>query len=100
MFSFIGTWLSRTFGPMNPGSLRSSIFALLSTALGAGAFALPNALFYKCGLINGIILLIVTGSITLISLNILMRCAVQANCLNYPDLAEFAFGKVWLHFFY
>jgi amino acid permease len=79
---------------MNPGSLRSSIFALLSTALGAGAFALPNALFYKCGLINGIILLIFTGMITLVSLNILMKCAVKANCLNYPDLAEFAFGKV------
>lgn len=79
---------------MNPGSLRGSIFALMSTALGAGAFALPNALFYKCGFIIGIIFLIGTAVLTLSSLNILMKCSNKANALNYPDLAEHCFGRV------
>ena len=89
-----GTWLQRTCGPLNPGSLRGSIFALMSCALGAGAFALPKALFLNCGFVIGIIFLVFTGAITLFSLNLLMKCSVMANRLNYPDLAEHCFGKV------
>ena len=85
---------------MNPGSLRGSIFALMSCALGAGAFALPKATFYNCGFVIGIIFLIGTGAITLFSLNLLMKCSVMANRLNYPDLAEFCFGKVYYKYIF
>jgi len=32
---------SRWFGKLTPGSMRGSIFALMSTALGAGILSLP-----------------------------------------------------------
>ena len=32
---------SRWFGALTPGSMRGSIFALMSTALGAGILSLP-----------------------------------------------------------
>jgi len=33
--------LSRWFGPLTPGSMRGSIFALMQTAVGAGILSLP-----------------------------------------------------------
>ena len=38
-----GCW-SRWFGPLTPGSMRGSIFALMQTALGAGILSLPYVL--------------------------------------------------------
>lgn len=67
---------------------------MMSTALGAGLFALPKALFLNCGFLIGLIFVIACGLITLLSLNLLMRCSIKANRLNYPDLAEHCFGKV------
>jgi predicted lipid-binding transport protein (Tim44 family) len=42
----------RWFGPLTPGSMRGSIFALMQTALGAGILSLPYT-FSKAGIIAG-----------------------------------------------
>ena len=34
-------FLARTFGPISPGAMRGSIFALLASAMGTGMFNLP-----------------------------------------------------------
>jgi len=36
--------LNRWFGVLTPGSMRGSIFALMSTAIGAGVLSLPYVL--------------------------------------------------------
>jgi len=36
--------LNRWFGALTPGSMRGSIFALMSTAIGAGVLSLPYVL--------------------------------------------------------
>ena len=36
---------SRWFGALTPGSMRGSIFALMSTAIGSGVLALPYGIF-------------------------------------------------------
>jgi|NOAtaT_6_FD_contig_31_4328003_length_231_multi_3_in_0_out_0_1 hypothetical protein len=36
------TWAQRTFGPMNPGSLRGTVLMLMAGAMGSGLLALPS----------------------------------------------------------
>jgi len=79
---------------LHPGSLRASIFALMACALGAGSLALPKALFRNCGFVNGFVLLIMTGLISLLCLNFLMKASIKANILNYSELVRHCFSQV------
>jgi hypothetical protein len=43
------SWYQRTFGPMQPGSIRASIFSLVSTSLGTSFLTLPYMLKLSVG---------------------------------------------------
>mmetsp|Transcript_6136 Transcript_6136/g.791 ORF Transcript_6136/g.791 Transcript_6136/m.791 type:complete len:91 (-) Transcript_6136:894-1166(-) len=46
LYTFTRSWSNRTFGKLEPGSMRGSIFTMISTAVGAGCLALPLAFKY------------------------------------------------------
>ncbi len=52
----------RWFGALTPGSMRGSIFALMSTAIGAGVLSLPYVL-YQTGVVIGVFFLIISAAI-------------------------------------
>lgn len=52
------TYMERTFGPMQQGSVRGSIFALCAVAIGAGVLSLPFVLRMN-GWVLGTILIII-----------------------------------------
>jgi len=54
--------LSRWFGPLTPGSMRGSIFALMQTAVGAGILSLPYT-FSTAGIVIGTFCLLL-GAVT------------------------------------
>lgn len=99
LFIIEKTLWSRLFGPLKPGSLRGSIFTLMSCALGAGSLALPYAVFAKTGLILGIFLLVLTGLISLYSLYLLMYSSLKTNCMSYSELVDHCFSNVKFFFF-
>ena len=49
---------SRWFGPLSAGSMRGSIFSLMSTAVGAGILSLPYV-FKSCGILTGTVFLVI-----------------------------------------
>jgi len=57
---FKPSWCQRSFSRITPGSLRGSIFTLCASAIGAGLLSLPYAV-NQCGLILGILMLIIGG---------------------------------------
>lgn len=88
------TWAKRTFGKMNKGSLRGSIFTLLSTAIGSGCLALPLALKYM-GLILGVFMLLFTAVIAYFGLINIALAADHYKTYHYPHLVAKTLGKKW-----
>jgi amino acid permease len=86
------TWLKRTFGPMKPGSVRASIFSLVSTSLGTGILALPF-LFKTSGLALGLGFLVLGASVCFISLSMLSYCSFKTKEKEYSILIEKVLGK-------
>ena len=84
-------FLYRAFSPMERGSVRGSIFALASTAIGAGILSLPYVLA-TCGLLLGIFLVGLGAVLALVSLNLLIECAHVTGIKNYAQLARELFG--------
>ena len=68
--------LSRWFGPLTPGSMRGSIFALMQTALGAGILSLPYV-FMTNGIILGALMLLVGATCCNWTMNILMEAGIR-----------------------
>ena len=77
---------------MNYGSLRGSIFALSSSAIGAGVLSLPYVLALN-GFAAGFIFLAIGAVGFEISLKILGSVAVKHNLLNYSKVAHLAGGN-------
>lgn len=86
-------WMKRTFGPMNQGSIRGSVFTLASTAMGAGYLAIPRVLEYT-GLLLGMALIVFCAFVMRASLNTVMRCIFKHNLFYYPDVVEKELGRV------
>lgn len=86
------SWSARTFGKMNQGSLRGSIFTLVSTAMGAGYMAIPKVLEYT-GLFFGLFLILISALIMYKSLQTLSRAAFRYNAFHYASIVEKMFGK-------
>ena len=84
-------FFKRTFGPLNEGSIRGSIFSLCAVAIGSGVFSLPYVLA-KSGLILGLILIILGYIGSYCSIYIIIRRSIQNNCTNYSQLAIKAGG--------
>ena len=86
------SWIQRTFGRMEPGSLRGSIFTLSILSLGIGSLAIPQKIG-KMGLILSPILIILSGFANLWSLKILGRMSLKYNLKKYEHVIKHLFGN-------
>ena len=86
------SWLQRTFGKMEPGSLRGSIFSLSILSLGIGSLAIPQKIGIM-GLILSPILIILSGLANLWSLKILGRMSLKYNLKKYEHVIKHLFGN-------
>ena len=90
-------YFQRTFGKMNEGSVRGSIFALCAVAIGSGVLSLPYVLV-KTGCVLGIILILIGAFSGYVSMWMIIRRSIENNCKNFSELATLAGGK-WLNVF-
>lgn len=81
------SWWQRTFKKVQAGSVRSSIFALVSTAFGAGALALPYVI-KNTGIILGPLLLLIAAVIALSGMNNISRAAAHYRIFDYARLVD------------
>ena len=88
------TWSQRTFGKMEPGSIRGSIFTLASTAMGAGYLATPTILKYA-GVFLGLIIIVGCGFLVYLSLHTVAKCADNYKIYHYPSVARKMLGNKW-----
>ncbi len=79
------TLKERLFGPMEEGSLRGSVFALSSIAIGTGGFALPTR-SVQIGLVNEILLLIFGGICAYYSLSCMIHAARNIEDKDYSRI--------------
>ncbi|XP_071713865.1 amino acid transporter AVT6E-like [Rutidosis leptorrhynchoides] len=69
-----------------------AVFNLTTTIIGAGIMALP-ATMKVLGLIVGVILIILMGILSEISVELLIRFTVQCKALSYGEIVQEALGK-------
>lgn len=86
-------WHKRTFRRLSPGSVRGSIFTLVSCSMGVGVLSLPFV-FKLVGLVNGTIMFIVAGGVILWSFNNLMDASFATGITAYSDLITHFYGRV------
>ena len=85
------TFRNRTFSKMEAGSVRGSIFALCTSAIGAGVLSLPYVLYLN-GWVIGVIFICI-GAIAANWSNVLLaKNAAANNVANYSKLCEVAGG--------
>ena len=83
--------MNRTFGKLEKGSVRGSIFSLCSAAVGGGVLSLPY-MFVLSGWATGIILLLV-GSVAAVWSNLMLaRLATYHKLGNLDQVALKAGG--------
>lgn len=102
------SWTKRTFGPMQKGSIRSSIIALLSCTMGSGmlAFSCRNNFFIyylanakTSGFILSALLMLFGAMISRLCMTMLMEASFKTGALTYTEQVEMALGKVGRRFF-
>ena len=86
------TWCKRTFGKMNPGSLRGSIFNLCILSLGTGLLAIPQKIGYMSIVLSPIII-ILSGVANYWSLNILVNMSIKFKLKNYESIVKQLLGN-------
>ena len=86
------TWCKRTFGKMNPGSLRGSIFNLCILSLGTGLLAIPQKIGYMSMVLSPIVI-ILSGIANLWSLNILVNMFIKFELNNYESVVNRLLGN-------
>ena len=86
------SWCKRTFGKMNPGSLRGSIFNLCILSLGTGLLAIPQKIGYMSVVFSPIII-ILSGLANYWSLNILVNMSIKLKLKNYESIVKQLLGK-------
>jgi hypothetical protein len=86
------TFMARTFGRMEQGSIRGSIFALCAVAIGAGVLSLPYVLKMS-GWVLGTILIIIGAVSGYYSMYMILVRSIETNCKNFSELAMKAGGK-------
>lgn len=91
------TFMQRYFSKMEEGSLRSSIFNLMSCALGAGMLSLPFVLRVS-GYALGSFLIILGGLVSFFGMIWLMKAHSLTNAATFSELIEITMGKFWSKF--
>lgn len=86
------TFMERTFGPMEQGSIRGSIFALCAVAIGAGVLSLPYVLKMS-GWVLGTLLIIIGAVSGYYSMYMILVRSIETKCKNFSELAMKAGGK-------
>lgn len=86
------SWVSRTFGKLEKGSLRVAIFSLVSSAIGAGCLTLP-LVFKNQGIILASLLLTFTIALAYYGLAGIALAGDKYQVFNYISLVEVALGK-------
>lgn len=87
-------FFDRTFGRLRKGALRGAIFALVSTAIGAGCLTLP-LVFRRQGIILGTLLISFAILLCYISLISIAIAGDKYKKYNYIALTEEALGRTW-----
>lgn len=86
------TFFKRTFGKLEKGSVRGSIFSLCAAAIGSGVLSLPYVLALT-GWAVGTVLIIVGAIAACWSLMLIADGAVMARVPNLNTLAHKAGGR-------
>jgi amino acid permease len=84
--------MQRIFSPMLPGSLRASIFAMSSLALGTGCLALPQN-FEHMSFVMALIVLIIGSGSAYWSLTIMIEASRKKGLTEYSKLVKESLGK-------
>lgn len=86
------TFFERTFGRMDEGSMRGSIFSLVCFVMGSGCLSMPYS-FNKMALIPGLISVLIGGISSLWSLNLLIITSEIKGIRDYKMLVKEILGK-------
>ena len=86
------TCIKRTFGKMNPGSLRGSIFNLCILSLGTGLLAIPQKIGYMSVILSPFVI-ILSGIANYWSLNILVNMSIKLNLKTYESIVNKLLGN-------
>jgi len=84
--------MNRMFSKMEEGSLRGSIFAMSSLALGTGCLALPLR-FGQMSLLGALIMLILGSMAAYWSLVIMIEASRKTNTMDYSRLVKESLGS-------
>ena len=85
------SWCKRTFGKMNPGSLRGSIFNLCILSLGTGLLAIPQKIGYM-SIVFSPVIIILSGLANYWSLIILVNMSIKLKLKNYESIVKNLLG--------
>ena len=86
------SWVKRTCGKMNPGSLRGSIFNLCILSLGTGLLAIPQKIGYMSIILSPVII-ILSGIANFWSLNILVNMNIKLKLKTYESIVNKLLGN-------
>ena len=92
------SFLRRTFGPINAGSERGSIFTLSATALGSGVLSLPYVMKLN-GVVLGSLTIIISAIASYWSLTMLVKASKAADTKDYYVLCIKSGGTGFSKFF-
>jgi hypothetical protein len=84
-------FFDRTFGKLEKGGVRNSVFLLCNAAVGGGVLSLPY-MFVLCGYLMGYILMAVSALAGIWSNLILARLAIKHKKSNYNEIVFLAGG--------
>jgi hypothetical protein len=103
------SWLMRTFGPISPGSLRNSVYALTSIGIGASISHLGSLTFPKIlqesGVLLGLAIIIGAGLVSLTAMNAVSKGVERTKEKTLTGVMGAALGKTaqkvcaWMIFF-
>jgi amino acid permease len=82
----------RLFGPIDPGSIRGSIFNLAILSLGSGCLAMPQT-FAQMSIVVALVDIILAGMAAYWTLNIMIMSSEKYKIYNYSKLVNTLFGK-------
>jgi len=84
--------MQRFFSPMEEGSLRASIFAMSSLALGTGCLALPQK-FGQMSFVGALFTIFFAACSAYWSLKIMIITSKKIQCDEYSKCVSYSFGK-------
>lgn len=85
-------WAKRTFGPLTPSGIRSTILNFCSSTVGAGLLSLPYAMM-ACGVINGFVLMSFVGSAYYFFYSAIVWASERMQNFTYVGMMEECFGR-------